>query len=225
MMKTMITENEVTLKALEKNIYSWICEIGRQFTREFLERYDWMLMEERDKSRYRHKGTRKTTVKTVYGEVFYRRAVYETAGEDGTRHYVYLLDEIQELDHVGLISTNMAELLVKGITELSYRECASKVSEMTGQTISAMGVWNVIQALGRKVCEEEKQLVREYKKGHIKGGKEVPVLFEEADGVYAKLQGKDRKELKQDKAEIKVGLPMTGGSRQGKTAMICRGRW
>lgn len=44
----------------------------------------------------------------------------------------------------------MAELLVKGITELSYRECARQVSEMTGQTISAMGVWNVIQALGEK---------------------------------------------------------------------------
>lgn len=216
MMKTMITENGVTFKELEKNIYSWVCEIGRQFTGEFLERYDRMLMEGRDKSRYRHKGTRKTTLKTVYGEVSYRRAVYETAGEDGIRHYVYLLDETLELDQVGLISTNMAELLVKGITELSYRECASKVSEMTGQTISAMGVWNVIQALGRKVCEEEKQLVEEYKKGKIHGGKEVPVLFEEADGVYIKLQGKDRKERKQDKAEIKVGIAYDGWKRTGK---------
>ena len=51
---------------------------------------------------------------------------------------------------MGLISTNMAELLVKGITELSYRECAAQVSGMTGQTISTMGVWNVIQALGEK---------------------------------------------------------------------------
>ena len=57
----------------------------------------------------------------------------------------------------------MAELLVKGITVLSYRECVRQVSEMTGQTISAMAVWNVIQALGKRA---------------------VPVLFEEADGVY-----------------------------------------
>lgn len=64
---------------------------------------------------------------------------------------MYLLDETLELDNAGLISTNMAELLVKGITEPSYRECASKAGEMAGQTISAMGVWNVIQALGRKV--------------------------------------------------------------------------
>lgn len=216
MMKSMIAENGVTFKELEKNIYSWVCEIGRQFTTEFLERYDKMLMEERDKSKYRHKGLRQTTVKTVYGEVTYQRIVYEVLEEDGLRHYVYLLDETLELDNVGLISTNMAGLLVKGITELSYRECASKVSEMTGQRISAMGVWNVIQALGEKVCEEEKELVEEYKKGHIQGEKEVSVLFEEADGVYVKLQGKDRKTGHQGKGEIKIGIAYDGWKRTGK---------
>lgn len=216
MMKSMITENGLTFKELEKNIYSWICQIGRDFTKEFMERYDRMLMEGRDKSRYRHKGFRQTTIKTVYGEVTYRRAVYGVTEEDGYRHHVYLLDETLELENIGLISTNMAELLVKGITELSYRECAAKISEMTGQTISAMGVWNVIQALGEKVCEEEKILVEEHKKGHIRGEKEVPVLFEEADGVYVKLQGKDRKEAKQDKAEIKIGLAYDGWERTGK---------
>ena len=109
----------------------------------------------------------------------------------------------------------MAELLVKGITELSYRECATKVSEMTGQTISAMGVWNVIQALGEKVYNEEATLTEEYKKGHVKGEKEVPVLFEEADGVYIKLQGKDRKKEKQDKAEIKIGIAYDGWRKTG----------
>lgn len=157
MMSSMIKENSVTFKELEKNIYAWVCQIGREFTKEFLERYDQMLMENRDKKKYRNKGARRTTVKTVYGEV---------TEEDGTRRFVYLLDETLELDHVGLISTNMAELLVKWITELSYRECALQVSEMTGQTISAMRVWNVIQALGEKVCEEEAELTEEYKKGH-----------------------------------------------------------
>lgn len=49
MMKTMITENSVTFKELEKNIYAWVCQLGREFTKEFLERYDWMLMKERDR--------------------------------------------------------------------------------------------------------------------------------------------------------------------------------
>lgn len=215
MMESMIMENGVTFKELEKNIYAWICEIGRQFTQEFLERYDRLLMESRDKKKYRNKGLRQTTVKTVYGEVTYQRAVYEVIEEDGTRHFVYLLDETLDLANVGLISTNMAELLVKGITELSYRECAAKVSEMTGQTISAMGVWNVIQALGEKICEEEKELTEDYKKGHLKGEKEVPVLFEEADGVYINLQGKDRKNGRQDKAEMKIGIAYDGWRKTG----------
>ena len=215
MMSLMIMENGVTFKELEKKIYAWICEIGRQFTQEFLERYDRLLMESRDKKKYRNKGLRQTTVKTVYGKVTYQRAVYEVIEEDGTRHFVYLLDETLDLENVGLISTNMAELLVKGITELSYRECAAKVSEMTGQTISAMGVWNVIQALGEKICEEEKELTEDYKKGHLKGEKEVPVLFEEADGVYIKLQGKDRKNARQDKAEMKIGIAYDGWRKTG----------
>ena len=215
MMNLMITENGVTFKDLEKNIYAWVCQIGRQFTQEFLERYDWLLMEGRDRKKYRNKGVRQTTVKTVYGEVTYRRTVYETVEEDGTRRFVYLLDETLELANVGLISSNMAELLVKGITELSYRECAAKVSEMTGQTISTMGVWNVIQALGEQVCEEEKELAEEHKKGHIKGEKKSPVLFEEADGVYIRLQGKDRKRMGQDKAELKVGIAYSGWRKTG----------
>ena len=47
MMKSMIAENGLTFKELERKIYSWICQIGRDFTKEFLERYDRMLMEER----------------------------------------------------------------------------------------------------------------------------------------------------------------------------------
>ena len=215
-MSSMIKENGVTFKQLEKNIFKWICEIGQNFTREFLERYDQILMQERDKSKYRHKGLRQTTVKTVYGEVTYHRAVYEVTEEDGWRHFVYLLDETLELEQIGLISTNMAELLVKGITEQSYRACAAQVSEMTGQTISAMGVWNVIQALGAKVCEEEKELTEAHKQGKVCGEKESPVLFEEADGVYIKLQGKDRKNARQDKAEVKTGIAYDGWKQTGQ---------
>ena len=215
-MKSIITENGVTFKELEKNIFSWICEIGRQFTGEFLERYDQKLMRERDKRKYRHKGIRQTTVKTVYGEVTYSRVVYEVTEEDGTRRFVYLLDETLQLENVGLVSANMAELLVKGITELSYRACAAKVSEMTGQSISAAGVWNIIQALGEKVCEEEKELVESHKEGRVHGEKEVPVLFEEADGVYINLQGKDRKQNGQDKAEMKVAIAYDGWKKTGK---------
>lgn len=109
MMKSIIAENGITFKDLEKKIYAWVCQIGQEFTREFLERYDQMLMRERDKEKYRHKGTRQTTVKTVYGEVSYERVVYQVTEEDSSRRFVYLLDETLELGDVGLVSTNLAQ--------------------------------------------------------------------------------------------------------------------
>ena len=216
----MIKDNGLSFKDLEKKIYEWGCQICREFTKEFLERYDKQLMEQRDKAKYRNKGRRHTAIKTIFGEVEYRRTIYEVMDGVSEKRFVYLLDEKLELDPVGLISTNMAELMLQGITELSYRECAAKISAMTGQSISAMGVWNVIQSLGEKVCREEKELAEAHKAGKLRGEKEVPVLFEEADGVYVKLQGKDRKNLRKDKAEIKVGIAYDGWKKTGKDRYI-----
>ena len=120
-------------------------------------------------------------------------------------------DEQLEISGVGLISMNMAEQMVSSITEMSYRETAEKITEMTGQSISAMGVWNVIQTLGEKVCEDEQKLVEAHKAGQIKGDKEAPVLFEETDGVYIRLQRE-----KQNKGEIKVGIAYDGWKETGK---------
>lgn len=50
----------------------------------------------------------------MYEEVICSRVVYEVTEEDRTRHFVYLLDETLEPENVGLISTNMEELPIKG---------------------------------------------------------------------------------------------------------------
>jgi hypothetical protein len=224
MMNTIIKENAYTFKELEKLIFQRSCEASRIYTKELLETYDKELMNSRDKSYYRHKGLRKTTIKTIYGEVEYQRALYEVQDSDGTKRYIYLLDESLELENIGMISTHLAEQLVDGITEMSYRACAKKVSEMTGQSISAMGVWNVIQALGRKVDEEEQELVTAHKAGQVKGKKEVPVLFEEADGVYVSLQGRDRKKNGGRRAEMKVALAYAGWKKTGKERYSLEGK-
>lgn len=215
-MDTIIKKNGLTFKELEQKIFKYVCDLGKEYTKQILEEYDSYLRVSRDKKVYRNKGLRETTIKTVYGEVSYKRTIYQKINEEGRRIFVYLLDETLELEKVGLISTNLAEKLVNGITEMSYRECSAKVTEMTGQSISAMGVWNVIQALGDKVVEEEKELVEAHKNGQIKGVEITPVLFEEADGIYLNLQGKDRKKSGQAKAELKVGIAYEGWKKKGK---------
>jgi len=214
-MGLMVIEKGVTFKTIEKEIYRLICEAGRELTKEILERYDQHLHKTRSKAELRDKGCRRSTIKTVYGEVSYNRHVYQTRDEYGVNHCVYLLDENLSLNRIGLISENYAELLISSITEMSYRNCAEKVSESTGLPISHTGVWNVIQALGEKLEKDEKELVETDKHEQIKGSREVPVLFEEADGVWLSLQGEDRRQRQFPKAEMKAAIAYDGWVDEG----------
>lgn len=219
MMGTIIAEKGITFKEFEKKTYEEVCFLGQQRTKQFLERYDKELMMSRDRSSYRHKGYRQTTIKTIYGEVTYKRAIYEVVRENGKKEFVFLLDETLQIGSVGLISLNVAEKLVSGITELSYKECAAQLSRTTGQTISPMGVWNVIQALGESVQEDEKALVRKNKAGELNEGEEIPVLFEETDGINLKLQ----KEV-QKSAELKMGIAYDGWRKTGTNRYSLNGK-
>lgn len=66
-----------------------------------------------------------------------------------------------------------------------------------------------MQKFGEKLEEEEAALIRDYEKDAIEGGKEVLVLFEEADGIFLHLQGKDRPKHGSGK-EIKVSTCYEG---------------
>jgi len=75
---------------------------------------------------------------------------------------------------------------------MPYREVAKAVSELTNQTISHQGVWNVVQTVGEKQAEAEKSLIKAFKNNELSGSKEIPMLFEEADGLWLSMQGKSR---------------------------------
>ncbi len=209
MMNTIINENELTFKGLEKNIFRAVCRIAQEFTARLLEEIDEKIAESRDKTLYRNKGKRQTTIKTIYGEVVYSRNVYATE-QEGSRKYVYLLDEKLKLRNNGMFSANIQEQILETVTDLSYRKTAREISERTGQSISAMGVWNLVQSYGEKACERDRQLVTANKENRLDGKIEAPVLFEEADGTYINLQGKDRKHYAKGKGEIKISTTYSG---------------
>jgi hypothetical protein len=83
MMNTIVNEKLIPFKELEQKIFNYICELGREITQTILERYDDELKESRNKKDLRCKGTRKTSIKTVYGEVEYQRNVYKSKEDDG----------------------------------------------------------------------------------------------------------------------------------------------
>lgn len=201
-MNTIVNENLVSFKDLEQKIYSYICELGREITQHVLEAYDKELAEARDKKIYRGKGKRATSIKTVYGEVAYSRTVYRVETEEGHAAHIFLLDEAMQMDKIGLISTNLAEKIALTVTESPYRVTADIISSTCGQSISAGGVWNMMQRLGERIDEEEAHAVKQMNADQTEGEKAVPVLFEEMDGVWLHIQDEHHKKTK--KQEMKV---------------------
>ncbi len=201
-MNTIVNENLISFKELEQNIFSYICELGREMTGSILESYDKQLAESRDKAVYRDKGNRQTSIKTVYGTVEYSRKVYRTVNEEGQTAHIFLLDQAMHMDKIGLISTNLAEKIALTVTESPYRVTSEIISSTCGQDISAGGVWNIIQRLGERIDEEECHAVKQMDAEQTEGKKRIPILFEEMDGVWLHMQNEKHKKMK--KQEMKV---------------------
>lgn len=169
--------------------------------KNILESYDDILSKEKDASKYRNKGKRKTSIKTVYGEVEYERRVYQTRLADGTKAYVYLLDRYRGMEKIGLISTNLAEKNANSVTELPYRESAEILSSSTGKVISAGGVWLSMQG-----------------KGHKRIGKKEMKVFTMYEGWDAEKE-KDGRSTLVEKV-VFAGMDGSGGFHKKREAVI-----
>ena len=221
-MSIIVEENLVSFKELEQKIFSYVCELGREITQIMLESYDKELAEGRDKKVYRGKGSRRTSIKTVYGEVAYSRRVYQTKTADGQSAHVFLLDQAMGMDKIGLISTNLAEKIALTVTESPYRTTADVISQTCGQSISAQGVWNMMQRLGERIDEEEQYEVSRMEAGQAEGSRGLAVLFEEMDGVWLSMQ--DEHHRKRKKQEMKVFTMYEGWDaekeKEGRSSLV-----
>ena len=195
MFEEIVTEEEIKFNSLEKKIFKFVCSFGCLIIKMILESYDRKIMKTRDKKKYRHKGLRKNTIKTVMGEVEYVRAMYEVE-EEGIKKRVYLLDEKLHINTEGKASENLVEKIVEivPITD-SYRKAETVLKETTNATLSFEWIRNIVVRLGDKITKKEKEERKMLDKGQLVAGlKQITALFEEADGLWINLQGKDRKE-------------------------------
>ena len=138
-------------------------------------------MKARDSKKFRHKGYKNNCIKTIMGEVEYKRAVY-LFEEDGEKKYVYLLDEDMKIETIG----NLAEkALAVAVNTTSYRKGAEEITNTTNETISHEGLRDIVLKVGEKMEEKEEEKIELYDKEKIvKGTKEIVALFEEADGLW-----------------------------------------
>ncbi len=195
MFEEIVTEEEIKFNNLEKKIFKFVCSFGCLIIKLILESYDRKIMKTRDTKKYRHKGLRKNTIKTVMGEVEYERVMYEVE-EGGIKKRVYLLDEKLHINTEGKVSENLVEKIVETvpITD-SYRKAETVLKETTNATISFEWIRNIVVKIGDKITKKEKEERKMLDKGQLVAGlKQITALFEEADGLWINLQGKDRKE-------------------------------
>ena len=210
-----LLENMIDFNLLEREIFIIVCELGRKIISAVLGEWDEELRQERDRDMYRHKGGRTGTIKTIMGEVSYKRAVYEV-WENGMKvGHARLLDEALGDVASRRMSGMLSAQIVKASCEGAYRSAARAVSEMTGQSISHTTAWKVVQALGERVGEQEEAAAKLASEGNGAGTIEAKVLFEEQDGIYLRLQGQSRKDNGPSK-EMKVAIAYDGAEKTGK---------
>ena len=203
MFEEIVTNDEVKFNDLERKIFKFVCFFGCMIIKLILESYDRKLMKARDKKKYRHKGQRKNTIKTIMGEVEYTRALYEME-ENGIKKYMYLLDEKFKINTIGKVSENLVEKIVEIVPETeSYRKSEDVLETVSNVALSFEAIRTVIVKVGDKITNKEKEERKLLDKGQlVKGLKEITALFEEADGIWINLQGKDRQEqLERNKKE------------------------
>lgn len=222
-MTQILSENEISFNDLEKEIYEIACKNAREMMVKILESMDGSLRASRDRDVYRHKGKRKTTIKTIMGEVEFQRVIYQTTNDLGEKTHIYLLDQAIGLETFGKISTNLALKIVEHASISSFRNSASNISSTTGQSISHGGVWNVVQSLGSKLKEVEDKNATLAASGQIRGKTETKILFEEADGVWINMQGKDRPKRGR-KSELKVAVAYDGWELESKNRYKLRNK-
>lgn len=205
-----VTFEGLTFKDLERNIFEIGCEIARKLMQQLLEQADEELAKNRNKTQLRHKGKKTTTIKTLMGEVIVSRNIYKKVADDGQVQHIYLLDEALGFETIGTISPNLAEKIVELSCQKSYRQVAQTITELTNQTISHQAVWDIIQTVGQRQREAEKELIKAHQNNELCGDREVPVLFEEADGIWLSMQGKSRPKRGKGRKELKIGIAYEG---------------
>ena len=129
------------------------------------------------------------------GVVDYKRTIYEVK-ENEQKKFVFLLDEALNLTEFGKISSNLFEKVLNLAVETnSYRDAAEELMQNLNISMSHETVRDIVIKAGLKVNEKELEEIKLNKKDKlIAGTKVIPALFEEADGLWINLQGKDRQE-------------------------------
>lgn len=219
MCNEMITKVNVKFKSIEEKIYKYVCQIGLEMIKTLLEELDNKILQDVKKMKTRDlicHDIVETSIKTRLGVcTFKRRKYYEYTTEKGKRKYKctrYLLDEILETRFEGMYSEAFIECILKSFENAeSYRMASEICSELTNESISHERVRQIIIKVSETEIENEKELEKACEKGILVPNeqKEIEMLFGEVDGLFVRLQGKDKEKII-EKAKENIEKKYTG---------------
>lgn len=225
----IVSNEKVNFNSLEQNIYKKMMELGRKLIQDELRMIDKLIKDYRDTELFKPKDFQPTTIKSRLGEIPIARRRYKMV-INGTIKYVYLLDELLEINEFGEYSQSVVEMIAREITKKSYRETAKTVSEDTDSYISYTAVRNIVLALGNKIKKLEEEKIKLYEQGKIEGSKETQYVFCEHDGIYVKKQksmkqkGKKKFRVKHFKKKKKKNKKRKRNGIELKIAVIHEGK-
>lgn len=174
------------LEEMEEQIQALVQKAAGMLLVEALQGIDSKLGGQRDTAELKNIGMRSRTIITCFGEITYRRRLYQNTK---TKEYHFLLDETMGIEKRRRLSPRMEKLGVELGTEMPFRR-AAKILGYIVPEVNAMTVWKAVQEAGEKVAKEAKA-IREavFQKGAVpRGEKTIKDLNIEADGVMVRQQ-------------------------------------
>jgi len=203
-------ENLKSLEDINGSLLKMALEIARKAYQRLLEFLDEYLFENKDQG-LRSEGFCPRWVLSPLGGVHVRRRKYS----DERGGYRYLLDETLGLSGRSPLTPELKEGCAYLVTLLPFMKSAQVLETIQpAAAISHASMHQIVKRIAEPVIEQEnKQRRQVYEDGVViggeggdgGGGRAVPRLFIEGDGVNIALQREKKK-----KAEIKVGIAYEG---------------
>ena len=195
-------------KDWEETIYLEGCIRLQEEAAHLLRRLDnWLLG--RSPLGWKVVGLRKRTVVCRFGPVTISRRLYQ----DSEGSYHFLLDEYLEWEGYQAATPSVGRAAVSLAAVTSFREAADILEDVTAGVLSRTTIHQLVQKTAAKAIVQEQEDVEScYGRGEVpsKGGRVVPRLFLEADGLYVRLQREKRnhREIRMAIDMIHLDVPM-----------------
>lgn len=190
----------------EERCYQLGCKVARGVATRYLEDKAEQLDKERPAG-YRVKNTKERTLVTRFGDITFRRRLYQ----DRKGEYHFLLDEHLSLRPNQVATTSLTEALIDSATKLSFSKAVEEVHKYTAGVLGASTVHRLLQKVTQDAIKEEKTEWQScFQEGFIPppGKGKVVLLYTEADGLYVHLQQEEQKHY-----ELKNAITYEGWER------------